>query len=168
MSDTKAVGTSDLLQNFKAVPDIRSRLIIFGFMLICLFLPVARSSMFGISASFSIDHPALLGSGAHWLILLAVASLVAPAFETTRTFSRPLDGLLGLGAVIAGIVVGLSFIQAFSEIAMTSSASHALSGQRFNTSDFLSFSPSFGLALFIVFVGFAAIRGLRALKSKPA
>lgn len=168
MSDTKAVDTSDLLQNFKAVSDIRSRLIIVGLMLLCLFLPVASSSMFGIGASFSIDHPALLGSWAHWLTLLTIASLVAPAFAATKTFTRLLDGLLGLGAALAGIVVGVRFIQAFSEIAMTSNASRAFTGQRIDTSDFISFTPSFGLALFIVLVGFAAIRGLKALKSRPA
>jgi len=167
MNDTKAVDTSDLLQNFKAVPDIRSRLIIAGLTLLCLFLPMASTSVFGVGASFGIDHPALLGSWAHWLSLLAIASCVAPAFAATRALTRLLDGLLGFGAVLAGIVVALRFIQAFSEIAMASSASRSLTGQRFDSSDFVSFSPSFGLVLFIVLVGFAAIRGFKALRSKP-
>ncbi len=168
MSDSKAIDTSDLLQSFKAVTDIRSRLIIVGLTLLCLFLPVASSSMLGMSASFSIDDPALLGSWAHWFTLLAIASLVAPAFEATRAFTRLLDGILGFGAALAGIVVGLRFIQAFSEIAMASGASRALTGYRFDSSDFVSFSPSYGLVSFIALVVFAGIRGFKALKSKPA
>lgn len=168
MSDTNAVESPDLLQNFKSVSDVRSRLTILGLTLLCLFLPIANSSVFGMDQSFSLDDEVLLGSWAHWFTLLAVTSLVAPAFEPTKSFTRVLDGLLGIGALLAGIVVSLTFVRAFSEIAMASAASRTFTSQRFDSSDYVSFSPSFGLAVFIFVVALAIIRAFKALKSKPA
>jgi hypothetical protein len=165
MNNNGATEAADFLQDFKAVPDIRSRVSIMALMLVSLVLPIGSSSAFGMSASFRLDNEAVLGSWSYWLTLISTGCVIAPAFDGTKSATRVIDVLMGAGAVLAAIIVVAAFVRGYDEIAMAGAGSRALFGRSAGVSSFVSFGPHVGAAPFAVLVVLAAVRGIKALRA---
>lgn len=156
MNTSSATNSTDLLEQFKSVPDIRGRVLFAALAIISIFAPIASAGAFGISASVALAD--IWGAKAFLLPLLAILVLIAPVIPVLKSNMRLIDLVNGGAVAFAAFIIAKDMIEAVTQLG------RSYGGIR--GSDFGSLSPSWGMIFFAAFVIIGIMRGIKALKAQ--